>query len=88
MSDTKTIAGERILSSGLGEDHPSEGKWLIHFTRYGTSDGCIVSVGEESMKKLMTALKSMGITRGYVISSNLIDRNRFVSGPGYKKGNW
>ena len=88
MSDTKTIAGERILSSGLGEDHPSEGKWLIHFTGYGTSDGCIVSVGEESMKKLMAALKSMGVTRGYVISSNLIDRNRFVSGPGYKKGNW
>ena len=88
MSDTKTIAGERILSSGLGEDHPSEGRWLIHFTGYGTSDGCIVSVGEESMKKLMMALKSMGATRGYVISSRLEDRNRFAQSPGYKKGNW
>ena len=88
MSDTKTISGERILSSGFGEDHPHEGKWLIHYTGYGTSDGCIVSVGEESMKKLMTALKSMGVTRGYVISSRLEDRNQFVRGPGYKKGNW
>ncbi len=88
MSDTKTISGERILSSGFGEDHPAEGKWLVHYTGYGTSDGCIVSVGEESMKKLMTALKSMGATRGYVISSRLEDRNRFVQGPGYKKGNW
>ena len=88
LSDTKTISGERILSSGFGEDHPHEGKWLIHYTGYGTSDGCIVSVGEESMKKLMTALKSMGVTRGYVISSKLEDRNQFVRGPGYKKGNW
>ncbi|MCX7787825.1 MAG: hypothetical protein N2442_09020 [Spirochaetes bacterium] len=88
MSDTKTISGERILSSGFGEDHPAEGKWLVHYTGYGTSDGCIVSVGEESMKKLMTALKAMGATRGYVISSRLEDRNRFVQGPGYKKGNW
>ncbi|MFQ3620326.1 MAG: hypothetical protein SNJ78_05190 [Spirochaetales bacterium] len=88
ISDAKTISGERILSNGLGENHPTEGRWLVHFTGYGSSDGCIVVVGEENMKKLIASLKSMGVTRGYVISSRLTDENTFAQGPGYKRGNW
>jgi hypothetical protein len=79
ISDAKTIAGEQILSTGYGADHPAEAPWRVHWTQNAYSDGCIVVKGQANMTNLMTELKSWGLTRGYSIASTMIDQNSYYT---------
>lgn len=88
LSDTRTIAGERILSDGDGEWHQGEGRWLMHYTNYGSSDGCIVSGTKDPFISMMSSLKAWGLYQGYSIASMLRDDNEFPYRPGYRRGGW
>jgi hypothetical protein len=89
ISDTYTIAGERILPNGRGADHMSEDPWRVHWTNYGRSDGCFVVKGESYMLNLMSDLKSLGMVRGYTIASTLIDQNVYYEMQyRYKQRSW
>jgi hypothetical protein len=89
ISDTTTIAGERIGPTGHGQDHMDEGRWRVHWTYYGFSDGCFVVKGQEQMANLMNSLKSWGLMRGYSIASMMIDQNNYYTyAYRYKTRSW
>jgi hypothetical protein len=89
ISDAWTIAGEKILPNGRGEDHQAELPWRVHWTDNAYSDGCFVVKGRENMINLMTGLKSLGVFRGYSIASTMIDLNSYYSTQyRYKPRSW
>ena len=92
LSDTRTIAGDRILVDGRRPGHPSEGRWLMHTTGRGSSDGCIVyqEYGDvtNQYQALMSYLKTWGMYQGYSIAGMMTDPDAFAYRPGYKRGTW
>jgi hypothetical protein len=85
ISDTYTIAGDYIGADAKRIGYPNDLPTVLHYTNFGSSDGCVVSIGEQAKKDLLAGLKNMGMYRGYAISSMLYDRNWTF---GYKKGRW
>lgn len=89
IADAYTIAGERILSTGYGANHLDEDPWRVHYTRFGSSDGCFVVKGKDYMTTLMSDLKSWGMVRGYNIASTMIDQNPYYTNSyRYKSRKW
>ncbi|MBU0927205.1 MAG: hypothetical protein KKA67_05610 [Spirochaetes bacterium] len=92
ISGTSTIAGETIGPDGRRPGRPTDYRWLMHSTTYGSSDGCIVYKKDEEFnnryKLLVSQLQGWGLYQGYAINSSLNDLSSFPYRSGYKKGLW
>ncbi len=92
ISDTKTIAGDSIMSDGRRPGYPLDYRWLGHGTKYGSSDGCpVYKRGDDVTDQfavLMRSLATWGLYGGYSISGLLSDDNDFPYQRGYRKGAW
>lgn len=88
VSDATTLAGEYVGMDGRRPGHPNDLRWLFHWTRKGSSDGCGVVRGEETWYDNLRTLQELGLYQGYVVETYLRDHNSDPYGFGFRRGKY